>query len=623
MAMSTISARFAFVKIIFCLVSPVTTSSLGSSALKERTLNGSDLVASQILETPLQYEFPNIALGNSPNLFPMAQCNGLTLEEATIDQLQDYMSHDRLTSSQLVMCYLQRVYQTDDYINAILELNPDFMQIAAELDAERAAGYVRGPLHGIPFLVKDNIATKDKMETTAGSWALLGSIVPRDANVVYRLREAGALLFGKATLSEWADMRSSNYSEGYSARGGQGRSPYNLTVNPGGSSSGSAIAVAANLCMFTLGTETDGSVINPAERNGLVGIKPTVGLTSRAGYASFTATTSDALTKIGMFTSVVPESIHQDTVGSFARTIRDAVYALDNIYGVDSRDNYTAAQIGKTPVGGFTQFLDNKEALKGAVFGLPWESFWVFADPFQQAQLLELIDLIERAGATIINGTELPNYETIVSPDGWNWDYGTTRGYANESEFTVVKVDFYNNIKSYLSELENTNIRSLEDIIQYNIDNLGSEGGLPGINPAFGSGQDSFLASLETKGIMNETYYQALAFCQESTRENGIDAALKYNGTQLDALLVPPDVGQTYQIAAQAGYPMITLPAGVNAESHMPFGLALMNTAWSEATLIKYASAIEDLQRSSETDYQRSLPLWYGYLEKNLPVLNA
>ena len=319
------------------------------------------------------------------------------------------------------------------------------MQIAAELDAERAAGYVRGPLHGIPFLVKDNIATKDKMETTAGSWALLGSIVPRDANVVYRLREAGALLFGKATLSEWADMRSSNYSEGYSARGGQGRSPYNLTVNPGGSSSGSAIAVAANLCMFTLGTETDGSgtrnflrralaslqcgadgicyrvVINPAERNGLVGIKPTVGLTSRAGYASFTATTSDALTKIGMFTSVVPESIHQDTVGSFARTIRDAVYALDNIYGVDSRDNYTAAQIGKTPVGGFTQFLDNKEALKGAVFGLPWESFWVFADPFQQAQLLELIDLIERAGATIINGTELPNYETIVSPDGWNW----------------------------------------------------------------------------------------------------------------------------------------------------------------------------------------------------------
>lgn len=185
-----------------------------------------------------------------------------------------------------------------------MELNPDFMQIATTLDAERAAGVVRGPLHGVPFLVKDNIATKDKMETTAGSWALLGSIVPRDAYVVARLRKAGALLFGKATMSEWADMRSSNYSEGYSARGGQARSPYNLTVNPGGSSSGSAAAVAANLCMFALGTETDGSgklcnknfssahrvlVINPAERNALIGIKPTVGLTSRAGYLNFPA----------------------------------------------------------------------------------------------------------------------------------------------------------------------------------------------------------------------------------------------------------------------------------------------------------------------------------------------
>jgi amidase len=167
--------------------------------------------------------------------------------------------------------------------SSVLEINPDFLQIAASLDAERAAGTVRGPLHGIPFMVKDNIATADKMETTAGSYALLGSIVPRDAHVVSKLRAAGALLFGKATLSEWADMRSNNYSEGYSARGGQARSPYNLTVTPGGSSSGSAAGVAANVFTFALGTETDGSVINPAERNGVVGIKPTVGLTSRAG----------------------------------------------------------------------------------------------------------------------------------------------------------------------------------------------------------------------------------------------------------------------------------------------------------------------------------------------------
>ncbi|MCJ1377270.1 hypothetical protein MMC17_000362 [Xylographa soralifera] len=473
------------------------------------------------------------------------------------------------------------------------------------LDAERAAGKVRGPLHGIPFFIKDNIASKDKMETTAGSWALLGSIVPRDAHVVSMLREAGALLMGKATLSEWADMRSNNYSEGYSARGGQARSAYNLTVNPGGSSSGSAIAVSVNQIMFALGTETDGSVINPAERNAVVGIKPTVGLTSRAG--------------------VIPESTHQDTVGTFARTVRDAVYVLDATYGPDPRDNYTAAQIGKTPADGYVQYVTDKSALKGAVFGLPWQSFWALNDPAQNEQLVALIQLIENAGATVINGTELPNYQTIVSPDGWNWDYGTTRGFANESEYTVVKVDFYNNIAAYLSELENTNIKSLADLVQYNIDNLGSEGGAPAINPAFGSGQDGFIASLGTGGIMNDTYWQALGFCQRSTREDGIDAALNYfnNGTKLDALLVPPDVGQTYQIAAQAGYPMITVPAGVNAVSLMPFGLALMQTAFSEATLIKYASAIEDLQFSSGTMQQRTMPLWSGYLDRNIPLINA
>jgi amidase len=489
---------------------------------------------------------------------------------------------------------------------------------------------VRGPLHGIPFIVKDNIASKDRMETTAGSWALLGSVVPRDAHVVFRLREAGAVLLAKATLSEWADMRSNNYSEGYSGRGGQCRSAYNLTVNPGGSSSGSAVAVAVNLVAFALGTETDGSgessypsiddqfpftniintntwnsaiVINPAERNAIVGIKPTVGLTSRAG--------------------VIPESLHQDTVGVFGKAVRDATYALDAIYGIDPRDNYTLAQEGRTPSGGYSQFLTDKSALKGAVFGLPWASFWALGDPVQTAQLVELLHLIQAAGATVINGTELPDHKAIVSPNGWNWDYGTARGYPNESEYTVVKVDFYNNIKAYLADLENTNIRSLEDIVQYNIDNAGSEGGYPGIQPAFGSGQDGFLASLQTKGIMNETYWQALSFCQRSTREDGIDAALQYQHRTLDGLLVPPDVGQTYQIAAQAGYPIITIPAGVNVVSGMPYGLAIMSTAFSEPALIKYASAIEDLQRASGTPYQRTLPQWRGYLERNIPVINA
>lgn len=276
------------------------------------------------------------------------------------------------------------------------------MTIAAALDQRRKSGRTtKSPLYGIPFLVKDNIASKDKLQTTAGSWALQGNVVPRDAFVVRQLREAGAILLGKATLSEWADMRSNNYSEGYSGRGGQARSSYNFTVNPGGSSSGSAIAVANNVVTFALGTETDGSVINPSERNAIVGIKPTVGLTSRAG--------------------VIPESTHQDSVGAFGKTVRDAVYALDAIYGIDARDNYTSAQAGKTPAGGYTQFLSKSTALKGVRFGIPWLSFWQWADPEQLENLLEMVDIIKGAGAEIVNGTELPYWQTIVSPNGWNW----------------------------------------------------------------------------------------------------------------------------------------------------------------------------------------------------------
>jgi amidase len=548
-----------------------------------------------------QYFFPQEDAAPTA-LFPMPDCHGITLEEATIDQIQHYMSTGKLTSVHLLNCYLARVSQTNSYINGVLQLNPDALAIAEQLDSERKAGRVRGPLHGIPFLVKDNIATKDRMDTTVGSWMLVGSIVRRDAHVVTRLCNAGALLTGHATLSEWADMRSNDYSEGYSARGGQRRSPYNLTVTSGGSSSVSAVAVSGNQVAFALGTETDGSVINPAERNGIVGIKPTVGLTSRAG--------------------VIPESIHQDTVGTFGRTVRDATYALDAIYGVNPRDNYTLGQIGKTPSGGYTQFLTNKSALKGAVFGLPWASFWSLNSPDQNTGLLELLDLIRNAGATIINNTELPNYKTTVSPDGWNWDYGSSRGFPNESEYTVVKVDFYNNIASYLSELSNSPIKSLHDIVRYNNLNAGTEGGFPGVHPAFASGQDGFLASLATKGIMDKTYWEALAFCQRSTRKDGIDAALNFfnNGTKLDGLLVPPDVGQTYQIAAQAGYPMVTIPAGEGGPSGMPFGLAIMSTAWDKANLVKWASAIEDLQISVGTRWRRGRPGWGDYGARNLPV---
>ncbi|RMZ02218.1 hypothetical protein D0862_06114 [Hortaea werneckii] len=576
-----------------------------SSALAEYCAS-SIANSSQLLFDPYPYDFPQASSKSTGN-FPMPACNGTIIEDATIDQLQQQLGEGTLTAQHLVKCYLRRIDQTNDYINSVLEINPDCLQIAAQLDEERRMGRIRGPLHGIPFMIKDNIATKDRIETTAGSWALVGSVVPRGAYVVERLRDAGAVLLGKATLSEWADMRSNNYSEGYSGRGGQCRSAYNLTVNPGGSSSGSAVGVAANVFTFAIGTETDGSVISPAERNAIVGIKPTVGLTSRAG--------------------VVPESLNQDTVGCFARTVRDATYVLDAIYGQDSRDNMTASQIGHAPEVGYTQYLTDRHALEHAVFGVPWETFWIYTDGEQRKVLLSMIETLKDAGATIVNNTELPSRDLLVSPDRWDWDYGTSRGYPNESEYAYVKVDFYNNIKTYLYELENTEMRSLEDIVAYNYRNDGSEGGRPwpfGI-PAFYSGQDGFLASLETNGTMDKAYREALEFCRYQSRERGIDAALSMgsNETQLDALLVPPDVGQSYQVAAQAGYPMITVPAGVHSDSHMPFGLALMQTAWREDSLVKWSSAIEDLQLAKRTPYRRTLPKWYGRLERNIPVLNA
>lgn len=338
-------------------------------------------------------------------------------------------------------------------------------------------------------------------------------------------------------------------------------------------------------------------MINPANRNAVVGLKPTVGLTSRAG--------------------VIPESEHQDSVGIFARTVQDAALVLDSIYGVDPRDNYTLAQKGNTPSRGYSSFMTDEHALRGTVFGLPWESFWVHASEDMRNQLLEMIRHIEEAGATIINGTEITDYEILVSPDGWDWDWGTKRGFPNESEYTYIKVDFYRNLETYLSEVSNTYMKSLRDVVEYNCKYDGSEGGYPYEDgrghPAFASGQDGFLASLATNGERDETYWQALNFCQTSTRR-GINDALNHLDRQLDALLVPAQVGQAAQIAAQAGYPMMTIPAGYEGESGMPFGLGIMQTAWGEGELVRWASAVEGL------GVRREGPLWRGYLERNIPV---
>ncbi|KAF2967311.1 hypothetical protein GQX73_g6285 [Xylaria multiplex] len=485
----------------------------------------------------------------------MPLCKGVDIEEASIARLQRWLQDARFTATDLAECYLERTRRLNSVLKAVIELNPDALDIARARDAERGRGFIRGPLHGIPFLVKDNIATKDKMQTTAGSSMLIGAKVPEDAQVVKMLREAGAVLLGHANMSEWASMRATYYSEAYSSRGGQGRNPYNLAENPGGSSSGPAGAVASNMCAFSLGTETDSSVILPADRNGVVGIKPTVGLTSREG--------------------VIPESHNLDTVGVFGRTVSDATVVFEAIC---------------QPPRELVSQVVGQGALKNARFGMPWKRIWEKASwdssaKTQYQALQALIGRIRAAGAEVIN-VEIPSAEEVVPIDGgWDWDYPSKIGHPEQSEFTV-----------YLAGLivNPNNIRSLEDITQYNIEHTDKEGGVPGTHPAWPTGQDSFDKSQASKGIEDETYKSALNYIHRKARDEGIDAALKYDGKPLDGLLVPvqADGGVAMQIAAQAGYPMITIPVDVENDG-VPFGLAIIQTAFKDDKLIKYGAAIE------------------------------
>ncbi|KAI0021251.1 amidase [Xylariomycetidae sp. FL0641] len=518
-------------------------------------------------------------ISSKPNI-QMPLCRGIKIEEATISQLQHWLEEGKFTARDLTDCYLERTRRLNGVLRAVIELNPDAANIAHRLDQERQAGHVRGPLHGIPFLVKDNIATKDEMQTTAGSSMLIGAEVPQDARVVNLLRKAGAVLLGHANMSEWASMRATYISDGYSSRRGQCRDPYNLAETPGGSSTGSAVAVAANFCPFSLGTETDSSIVLPADRNGVVGIKPTVGLTSRDG--------------------VVPESHNFDTVGTFGRTVEDAAKALDAICE-PARD--LAAQIS------------GKATLKGAVFGLPQKRIWEKAaleqvSKVQTAVLFKFINRMRSAGAEVVD-VEIPSAANRFPVDGgWDWDYPSKIGHPEQSEFTVVKVDFFNDIKRYLSNLQtNPNgIRDLQDIVNYNIKYTKKEGGVPGTHPAWPTGQDSFDQSLASKGIEDETYKSALNFVHKESREEGIDAAFHHNGTLLDGLLVPiqADSGIATQITAQAGYPMITIPLDVDHDG-VPFGLAIIQQAFQEDKLVRFGSAIEDLIAGRPTPRFRNI----------------
>ncbi|KAK3678931.1 hypothetical protein LTR78_001384 [Recurvomyces mirabilis] len=553
-----------------------------------------------------EYEFIQAGSNHSPipKVFELPKLNGHDVFEVSVGELQHLLAIDAFSSKDYTQFCLDRVQRCNPYLEAVIETNPDALTTAEALDDERKYGKLRGPLHGIPVLVKDNMATADRMQTTAGSWALLGSVVPKDAHIVRLLRDAGAILLGKSNLDEWAGMRGSVYSTGFSARGGQCRNPYDLTREPSGSSSGSAVSVSANIVPLAFGTETDTSIINPAMVNGVVGIKPTVGLTSRSG--------------------VIPISETQDSVGPYGRSVADAALALDVIAGIDEEDKYTKHPARRQPHNYFS-YITDCHSLKGARFGLPMERFWELAPRPQRAVAEGVLDWMQKAGATIV-AVDMPCAEERIHVDGhWDWErYGNTA--PDKSEITISKVETYDLMREYLSKLENTPMRTLEDIVAYNDANRGTEGGHTGDLPAFHDGQDLFRRCVDTRGVKDEIYYSALKHCQTQCRENGIDAALQYHNPktgkqeQLDALLFCDIKNAGQCIAAQAGYPVISIPIGLDPEG-MPVSLTVQHTAWHEAELVRWGSAIEDLVLHHKGP--RATPTYKNHLRKNVPVKYA
>jgi amidase len=479
-------------------------------------------------------------------------------EEATIAELQAAMESGRLSSRRLTHAYLRRIRQIDlsgIQLNSVIEVNPDALDIARELDAERRQGKVRGPLHGIPILVKDNFATRDRMETTAGSLALLGAEVPRDAFVIRRLRRAGAVILGKANLSEWANFRSTQSSSGWSGRAGQCLSPYVLDHNPCGSSSGSGTATAANLASVSLGTETDGSIVCPSSHNALVGIKPTLGLTSRSG--------------------VVPLAHSQDVTGPMARTVTDAAIVLGAMTGVDPRDPATADSKGHS-YRDYRRFLD-PNGLRGARIGV-WREGVFGASPEADVIGEAAIADLRRLGATVVDPTDIPGVNDIGGP-----------------EFTVLLCEFKDDIAAYLSELRNTDMRTLADLIAFNEANAERE--------LRWFGQEIFLQAEATGGTADPAYAEALATSKRLAQE-GIDQTL--DRFDLDAIFSltasPPwttDLvnGDHFLLgsstpAAVAGYPNITVPAGFSF-GELPVGVNFIGRRWAEPTLLKLAYGYE------------------------------
>jgi amidase len=480
------------------------------------------------------------------------------LDEATVVQLQRDMASGKYTSRRLTELYLARIQEIDrsgPKVNSVIEINPDAVAIADFLDVERKAKGGRGPLHGIPILIKDNIDTADKMRTSAGSLALAESIAPLDSGVARRLRDAGAVIIGKTNLSEWANFRSTHSSSGWSGRGGQTRNPFALDRNPCGSSSGTGASISASLATIGVGTETDGSIVCPSNANGLVGIKPTVGLVSRAG--------------------IIPISASQDTAGPMCRTVADAAAVLGVLAGEDGRDPATARARGRI-VADYTKFLD-AGGLKGARIGVARDLF--SPTPAVTAAFEESIAALRSAGAVLIDPVTFKALEQM-----------------GDAETIVLRAEFKVGVRAYLASLgPNAPHKSLADLIRYNAEHSDRE------MPYFG--QETFLASEKAAPLTAPKYIAALAKCRRLTRTMGIDLALSRH--RLDAIVAPTGgpawttdlvngdhfTGESSTLAAVAGYPSITVPS---AFIHgLPVGLSFIGGAWQERTLVRLAFAFE------------------------------
>ena len=540
-----------------------------SSAATRRTFLKTSLIGGAVVAAPLYPAFA-AARADSPaaagNALPDApEVKPFELDEITISELQEGMKSGRFTARSLVGKYSARIAEIDKggpAVNSVIEMNPDAHDIADALDQERKTKGPRGPLHGVPVLIKDNIATADKMMTTAGSLALVGAQAPKDSFLAQKLRAAGAVILGKTNLSEWANIRSNHSTSGWSGRGGLTKNPYALDRNPCGSSSGTGAGISANLAAAGIGTETDGSIVCPSSSNGLAGIKPTVGLISRSG--------------------IIPISHSQDGAGPMCRTVKDAAILLGALTGVDSDDAATAASAGKSQTD-YAQYCD-PNGLKGARIGVA-RKYFGFSEAVD-ALMEQSLDAMKKMGATLVDPADIP-----------------TLGKFGDSEFTVLLYELKADLNAYLARLNgNVQVKTLKDVIEFNKRHHDQE--------LRYFGQDVFIKA-EAKGPLTEKeYLDAVAKNHQLARVEGIDALMDKH--QLDAVVAPTGgpawltdlingdhvAGGSSNAAAVAGYPNINVTAGYL--SGLPVGISFFGRAWSEPTLIKLAYSFEQATKARQ-----------------------